>query len=396
MLDDFVNQVVARLKAATDFVTDKREKVSRQAGLEGVRKAREHALVHPHISATPLPEALERANAVLSRLERQAGPLVDKAAAALLAVEQAAKEVKLVETAINNKRAAERSASAVGLYQEAVRVVDKLSEYGAKKWVLRQQSGRELRIFADMMRWKARDHEHDDPNSPWHKVFEAYADRQMDVEVDPADRYGTSMPQHVADAMLAKRLASIPPTFDLSIMPAVSGDHPAGPAEDAEVARVPVQAPPSTPDRPMDLVPAANEITSAGPSTVGAAGAGGPTPPPAVPARPETPLPPESFDAVALLIAGRDGVDQSLWQAVKFPNGSSQYDDIVRNGEDAIARGSATPHLVKFVEAARKGYPFAFLEELRKERANRLVKILAADPGERARFRAQGFDVPGD
>lgn len=395
MFEDFVNQVMARLKAADEFVTNKREKVSRQAGLDAVRKAREHALHHPHISATPLPEALDRAENVLARLEREAGPLVKDAAAALLAVEQAAKEVKSVKTAIDNKRASERSAAAVGLYQEAVKLVDKLSKFGAKKWVLRQQSDVEARIYADLMRWKARDHEHEDPNSPWHLVFDAYRDRQMDVERDPADKHGTSMPQHVADAMLAKRLASTPRTLDLSIMPDVAGDQ--GDTVDAEVASVLAEATLSIADLPIDLMTPASEETLAAPIATSVANdAGETTPPPAIPDAPEEPVASENFDEVALLIVARDGIDKALWQEVGFPAGSSDYDDIVRNGEDAIARGSTTPHLVEFVAAARKRYPSAFLGELRKKRADHLAKVLATDPKERARFRDQGFDVPGD
>lgn len=393
MFDDFVNQVIARLKAASEFVTDKREKLSRQAGLEGVRKAREHALVHPHMSATPLPEALDRAENALARLEREAGPLVKNAAVALLAVEQAAREVKSVKTAIDNKRASERSAAAVGLYQEAVKLIDKLSKYGAKKWVLRQQSDVEARIFADLMRWKARDHEHEDPNSPWHLVFDAYRDRQMDVEVDPAERYGTSMPQHVADAKLAKRLASTPATLDLSIMPVIAEDQGVT-VDDAEVASVLAETTFSIADLPTDLSSPANEESSAAPSAGGIVSADEATSPPAIPMIAETAIPSDSFDEVALAIAGRDGVEQALWQEVGFPNRSSEYDEIVRNGEAAITRGSVTPHLVEFVEAARKQYPNAFLADLRKERAERLAKILAADPNERARFRAQGFNVP--
>lgn len=120
---EIVNQVLERLKGAYDFVFAKRELISREAGMAEVRTARENALQHPHLSSTPLPEALERANNVFNKLEREAAPLVAKATAALLAVDQAAREVEAVKTALRTKHDSDRSKAAVGLYQEAVRVV---------------------------------------------------------------------------------------------------------------------------------------------------------------------------------------------------------------------------------------------------------------------------------
>jgi hypothetical protein len=391
MLDELVDQVIARLKAASEFVFDKREKISRESGLENVRKQREHALVHPHLSSTTLPEALFRANNVLSRLEREAAPLVKTATAALLAVEQAAREVKAVETAINNTRAVERAGSVAGLYKEAVRVVDKLAEYGAKKWVLRQQSATEIRIYADLMRWKARDHDHVDPNSPWQMVFAGYRDRQMDVEVDPADRYGTSMPQQVADALAAKHQASIRPTLDLSIRPPVHSEPPRVAIDDTKAVRSPAQAEPSTPEFPLSPVPPANEERLAMPSAEGGTG-----PVPNIGDAPPPPVAAATFYDIALAIAAEDGIDDALWREVGFPGGSAAYEEIVRKGEAAIAGGSTIPHLADFVEAARKRYPSLFLGDLRKERATRLAEVLATDPTERARYRAKGFDLPGD
>lgn len=391
MLDELVDQVIARLKAASEFVFDKREKISRQSGLENVRKQREHALVHPHLSTTPLPEALFRANNVLSRLEREAAPLVKTATAALLAVEQAAREVKAVETAISNTRAAERAGSVAGLYKEAVRVVDKLAEYGAKKWVLRQQSATEIRIYSDLMRWKARDHDHVDPSSPWHMVFAAYGDRQMDVEVDPADRYGTSMPQDVADALAAKHRASIRPTLDLSILPPVHNDPPRAAMDDTGAVKSPLQAEPSTPNLPVPPVPPANEEMLAMPSAASDTG-----PVPDIGDPPPNLVAAATFFDIALAIAAEDGIDDALWREVGFPGGSAAYEEIVRNGEAAIARGSTIPHLADFVAAARNQYPSLFLGDLRKERATRLAEVLARDPNARARYRAKGFDLPAD
>lgn len=113
---EIVNGVIERLKAAYDHVFAKREKISREAGMEDVRVARENALTHPHLSTTPLPEALERANNVYNKLEREAAPLIEKATIALLAVDQAAREVEAVKTALNTKQLSEHSKAALSLW----------------------------------------------------------------------------------------------------------------------------------------------------------------------------------------------------------------------------------------------------------------------------------------
>ena len=401
---EIVTAVIERVKVAYEYVFAKREKISREAGMEDVRVARENALAHPHLSTTPLPEALERANNVYNKLEREAAPIVKKATIALLAVEQASREVEAVKTALKTKDNSDRSKAALGLYQAAVRVVEKLGDFGAKRWVIRQQGAFEIRIYADLMRWKARNHELDDENSPWLCLKACYASREMDVELDPGERYGTSMPQQVADNMRAKRSRTRLRTFELR-PGSVASDQPhsvvdrgpeiAANAENAESAEssektapTPIELP-SMPDPPAP--PAAPIVPTA--DSAGGSGSGGD---PGAPMDVQD-LTPEDFYPVALEIAFWDGTDEAIGIAVGFPDGiSTDYEATVRNGEAAIASGSTVPHLREYVQAARERTAISWLRKLREQRAHCLAKRLSLDPDERARARTAGYKLPGD
>lgn len=383
---EIVNGVIERLKAAYDHVFAKREKISREAGMEDVRVARENALKHPHLSTTPLPEALERANNVYNKLEREAAPLIEKATIALLAVDQAAREVEAVKTALNTKQLSEHSKAALGLYKEAVRVVDKLAGFAAKRWVLRQQGNFEIRIYADLMRWKARNHELDDPNSPWLCLLSCYAGREMDFELDPGERYGTSMPQQVADDMRAKRKRTGLRTFEL-------GTSSTSPNETLSISDEKPEEAELLASGPASVSESVSPLPSVDPSADSSGDPDGVSDDATVL---DLPVPTAAeYLPVATEIVKRDGTDDALNTAVGLPGRiTTDYEAIVRNGEAAIASGSTVPHLAEYVQAARDRRALIFLAELRNQRALRLAERLLKDPAARASARAAGYELP--
>ena len=121
---------------------------------------------HPLLSSTQLPAAATRALATVARLERKHAKTFQEAAVAMLAIEQARLFMERLEAASKLKKDADRDKDLTGIYAQSRGLIDRLWAYGVGKWHIAQQSEKEEVIYADLMRWKAENPDHDDLDSP--------------------------------------------------------------------------------------------------------------------------------------------------------------------------------------------------------------------------------------
>ena len=187
---------------------------------EKTRDAAENAQKHPSISSTPLKEAKFRANATVTRLEKKYGPVIAAALSHMVTIAFARKFAENVDQAIEADQQARREKGETGLYAAACKAVDRMYYFGAGKWHWAQVTDLELKIFSDLLRWKAKNPGHDDPNSPWQKVIALYQQRRM-----PADIMGKllrSMPKCVQSGL--KQLQQLQQVPTAAEMEAIAGD----------------------------------------------------------------------------------------------------------------------------------------------------------------------------
>lgn len=215
-IDLFKNALMA-LIGTWDTADAEMEQAVRDALDERTRARAHNQQVHPQGSGTPLREALMRAHGTVARLEGKYDKPIQEAAAGMLAIEHAKRQVLYIENALQQVHEGKREKSKTGIYEEARRVIDRMFDFGVMRWHFAQLSDDEIRIIADLIRWKADDATHAKTNSPWPVIFEAYRSRQ--TSVDPSDKVSLSEP--FADPT-AQSLAPVSAALNQSATPSVA------------------------------------------------------------------------------------------------------------------------------------------------------------------------------
>ena len=192
----------------------------RRSADEKTRDAGENAQKHPVQSSTPLKESRHRAHTAVARLEKKHGSNIGKAMTGLVAIAIAKEYVAHVEGAIERDEVNKRQKDETGLYAAAQRAVDKIYSSGAGKWHWAQIADPELQKFSDLLRWKAENPAHDDPNTPWREINEIYMQRRMPC--DSSGKLAMSMPKNPLSGFHPVKPVSRTPT--VAHMKAIAGD----------------------------------------------------------------------------------------------------------------------------------------------------------------------------
>lgn len=190
---DVLRSALSALMNGWDNVEVELSRAAQEALDSRLQGAAQNKTRHPLLSSTPLPEAMRRALANVSRLEAKYEKTFRDATTGLLAIEQAKQFLLRLESADRLKKDQDREKDATGLYEESRRFVDHLYGYGAAKWHLAQQSLKEVRIYADLIKWKAKDPEHEQLDTPWRSLLEQYKRRK--IEVDIVGKFSLSVPR---------------------------------------------------------------------------------------------------------------------------------------------------------------------------------------------------------
>jgi hypothetical protein len=161
-----------------DIAADQQRAIARAVD-EKTRDAGENAQKHPMLSSTPLKEAKFRAHSAVTRLEKKYAPKISLALQYLATIEYARKFAERIDEAIEFDSISRREEDKTGLYAAACKAIDRMYEFGAGKWHWKQIGDLELKKISDLVRWKAKNPDHDDPNSPWLEVNAIYERRRM-------------------------------------------------------------------------------------------------------------------------------------------------------------------------------------------------------------------------
>lgn len=207
---NFLRTSLSALVAAFDEVQVELSRASQDALDERLQTTAQNKTRHPHLSSTPLPEAMTRALATASRLEKKYAKTFQDATTGMLAIDQANQLLVRLNTAMELKKEQDRTKDLTGLYAEGQQFVDALFALEACKWHLAQQSNREMVIYADLLRWKAKDPNAEDPNNPWVQLNAAYEARKIRVEA--FNKRGLSLPR--TDMPASTGHVSVIPTID--------------------------------------------------------------------------------------------------------------------------------------------------------------------------------------
>ncbi|MEJ7776853.1 MAG: hypothetical protein WKF52_05610 [Sphingomicrobium sp.] len=192
----------------------------RRAVDEKTRDAGENAQKHPLQSSTPLKEASFRAHSTVTRLEKKFERPIATALGGLVSIAFAQKFAANVDRAIELDQRAKREKGESGLYAAARKAVDRIYDFGAGKWHWAQQADPELSIYSDLLRWKADDPAHDDPNSPWPEIKAIYKQRSRDRDL--GEKLTLSLPKKPQSGFRqAKPITQIPTVAE---MQTIAGD----------------------------------------------------------------------------------------------------------------------------------------------------------------------------
>lgn len=185
------------------------EEAARKAVDERTRDAGDNAQKHPYGSSTTLKESSRRAHAAVARLERKSAPVLAEALAGLVSIAVARAYLENIETAIALEHREKMDKDQTGLYAEVRKAIDRVYAFGASKHYWAQLSDQELLWLADLLRWKAANPAHNDPNSPWFGIKAMYDQRI--VPSNSFGKLGMSVPSSPVSGLVpVKPTASIP------------------------------------------------------------------------------------------------------------------------------------------------------------------------------------------
>ena len=182
-IDKIVGTAIAQFDEEWAAIELDLQSAIRRAVDEKTRDASENAQKHPLLSSTPLKETRFRAHATITRLEKKYGQIIASALSHMITIAYARQFAEHVDRAIELDESTRREKDETGLYAAVRKAVDRIYEFGAGKWHWKQIGDPELKKFSDLLRWKAKNPDHDDPNSPWREVNAIYVQRRMPCDI---------------------------------------------------------------------------------------------------------------------------------------------------------------------------------------------------------------------
>ena len=182
ILDEMMRAALSQLQLTGDEIDAWWVKALAEIGDDDLRYIRERQLNTELRSSTPEDHQLMRAEHQLSELEEKALPLLKKALPTMFAIErQQARIAKIKKTLERQKRErAEKPKDAVR--PEFLRFVKMLERLGTDHGKVLQLRYHELVIFADLIRWKAKDPLVVDRANPWRELYSTYQNRTIEFE----------------------------------------------------------------------------------------------------------------------------------------------------------------------------------------------------------------------
>lgn len=173
-------------------------------------RAAETQMASPNGASTPLPQAVQKAEAKVYDSRAQAFEAVRGAIAAYLSyrdLEEEARHKRERYAAFRTEKQAEKDE---GLTEHDRKFIADMRKHDAHPWHFDQLSQPAKAILADLVQWYHHDTQFDDPANPWRAIDALYANRTVKK---PAERCGAPDARSIAAPPPAYRHQHVPDRY---------------------------------------------------------------------------------------------------------------------------------------------------------------------------------------